>query len=741
LAVRDWNGGKILAQEFLDRKRAGSRIIQRLPQGWQAKKAVPKPGAKVYNKIVKKRVLAVCLVLLFGAGLFASLGTGQKKKSPKDLPVNYRKWLEEEVVYIITSKEKEVFLQLETDREREIFIEAFWKQRDTDPLTPENEFKVEHYKRVAYANEFLGREGPGAGWRTDMGRLYVILGAPQQIERYENVTEIYPVIIWFYDGMAKYGIPNSFYIMFWKKSGMGEFQLYSPVKDGPASLLIHYKGDMANYNTAYNQLMNVEPTIADASLSFLPEEAGRIMSPSIASEILVTSRIPSIPRESVKDTYAEKLLAYKDVVEVDYTANYIDNDNLVGVIQEENGVPFVHYLIEPAKLTFIQTGDRFRANLEVNGKVSDLSGKTIYQFDRSIPIDFTREQVESVRPKLFSFQDLFPLIPGRYKLNILLKNTMSREFTSLEKDITVSQPAGPSLSRLILSNKVIPNSAYRGQNKPFLIGDTQLVPSPRNDFTTQDRLHVYFQVLGLDRTLRESAVFEFTILREDQKISSTEKPLAEYADKVNIVEELPLAGLASAYYRIKVSLLDKDRKEVLSEQADFVISHLPVLPRPWLLSLPLPPIADPVFSNILGNQYLNSGDHTRAKARLAEAYGKIPTVSRYALDYCRLLLEDNDYRKIKEVASPFLQTDKKFDFLLYLGESSQALGELAEAIARYKEYLAHFGANINVLNSIGDCYFALGNWEEARVAWQRSLELSPNQEETRKKLESLKEKK
>jgi len=690
--------------------------------------------------VVKRKALFCFLLLicLFGSLPFLA---AQKKKSSKDLPSNYRKWLEEEVVYIITPKEKEVFLQLETDREREIFIEAFWKQRDTDILTPENEFRVEHYKRLAYADQFLGREGPGAGWRSDMGRLYIILGAPQQIERYENVTEIYPVIIWFYDGMSKYRLPNSFYIMFWKKGGAGEYELYSPVQDGPASLLTNYTGDAADYTAAYNKLLNVEPSVADTSLSFLPEEAGRIFSPSIASEILVTSKIPSVPRESVKDSYAEKLLAYKDVVEVDYTANYIDSDSFVGVIMEKSGIPFVHYLIEPAKLTFIQSGERFRANLEVTGKATDLAGNTIYQFDRTIPIDFTREQVDSVRPKLFSFQDLFPLIQGRYKLNILLKNTMSKEFTSLERDITIPQLSGPGFSRLILSNRIIPNSAYRGQNKPFLIGDTQLVPSPRNDFTSQDKLYAYVQILGLDQGLRDNAVLEFTILREDQKVSSTSKPLSDYPDRTNILEELPLAGMASAYYRIKVSLLGQNRNEVLSEQADFFISQQPVLPRPWVLSVPLPPTADPLFSNILGNQYLNSNDRTRAKARLAEAYGRSPAVSQYALDYCRILMEDKEYQKIKEVASPFLQTEKQFDFLLYLGQSCQGLGELAEAIARYKGYLGHFGANISVLNSIGDCYYQLGNWEEARVAWQRSLEISPNQEEVRKKLDSLKEKK
>jgi GWxTD domain-containing protein len=695
----------------------------------------------VYNEAVKKRVVFCLLFILLVSGFPSSFAFAQKKKSSKDLPASYRKWLEEEVVYIVTPKEKEVFLQLETDRERDIFIDAFWKQRDPDPLTPENEFKIEHYKRLAYANQFLGKEGPGAGWRSDMGRLYIILGAPQQIERYENLTEIYPVTLWFYDGMAKYGIPNSFYIMFYKKSGTGDYEIYSPLQDGPASLLIHYTGDVADYASAYTALRNVDPTIADASLSFLPEEAGRITSPSIASEVLVTNKIPSIPRETVKDAYAEKLLAYKDVVEVDYTANYIDSDSLTAVIQEKSGIAFVHYLIEPAKLTFIQAGDRFRAELEVNGKAADLAGNTIYQFDRKVPIDFSREQVDSVRPKLFSFQDLFPLVEGRYKVNILFKNTMSKEFTSVERDITIPPLSGPRLSSVILANKIIPHSAYRGQNKPFLIGDTQLVPSPRNDFTSQDKLYVYFQIAGLGQDLRDNAVLEYTISREGQTVSSTGKPLASYPDKTNILEEFSLEGLASAYYKIKVSLLDQGRSEVLSEQADFFISQQPVLPRPWVLSMPQPPTADPLFANILGNQFLNRQDFARGKALLADAYSRGPTISQYALDYCRVLLEDKEYRKIKEVAGPFLQTGTKFDFLLSLGQASQALGELPEAIGYFKEYLAHFGANINVLNSVGDCYYQLGNWEEAGVAWRRSLELSPKQEEVRKKLDSLQEKK
>ena len=116
---------------------------------------------------MKEHIISLFLALIF---LLPFLGNAQKI-SPKDLPERYQAWLEEEVVYIITPKEKDVFLQLESDREREMFIEAFWKQRDPNPTTPENEYKEEHYRRIAYANKTFGRESPGPGWRTARGRI------------------------------------------------------------------------------------------------------------------------------------------------------------------------------------------------------------------------------------------------------------------------------------------------------------------------------------------------------------------------------------------------------------------------------------------------------------------------------------------------------------------------------------------------------------------------------------------
>ncbi|HSA97134.1 MAG TPA: GWxTD domain-containing protein, partial [Acidobacteriota bacterium] len=163
----------------------------------------------------------------------------QSKPSPSKavLPERYKTWLDEQVVYIITKKERDVFLALQTDRERDIFIEAFWKHRDPTPGTPQNEFQDEHVKRFNYANKFYGRSTPLPGWRTDRGRIYILLGPPRNIEQYDTVNGVYPTEIWFYLGDPELGLPTAFNVIFFRKDGGGDYVLYSPTEHGPRALI------------------------------------------------------------------------------------------------------------------------------------------------------------------------------------------------------------------------------------------------------------------------------------------------------------------------------------------------------------------------------------------------------------------------------------------------------------------------------------------------------------------------
>jgi len=696
---------------------------------------------------VKKRaLLTIVLIVISVAALVASL-PAQKKKSVNDLPPEYKKWLQEEVVYIITPKERDVFLQLDSDRERNIFIEAFWKQRNPDPNAKENAFKTEHYSRIKYVNQWFGKNSPTQGWRTDRGRIYILLGQPKEVQAFENMYDLRPVITWFYDGMAEYGLPGSFYVVFWKKDIVDDYRLYSPINDGPQQLMIHYSGDMTDATGAYQQLLKIEPSVANVSLSLIPGEWQYSSSPSLASEILIKQSIPEAARVKVRDEYAEKLLKYKNVIEVDYTANYIDNESMINVFQDPSGLAFVHYLIEPKRLTFEQTASGYRTDLEINGRVTDMRNNSVYQFDRAVPLDMSEPMMAQIKAKFFSFQDLFPLTPGQYKVSLLLKNRLSREFTSLEANILVPEPTAFSMSPPVAAYKTDRESRYRGQNKSFLLGGVQFVPSPRNAFTVDDTLSLYFQLHGVPAELRANGAVQYTIERQNEtmklpeKVKSLVRSLRDIPDLGNIFEEFPLAAYVPSHYILTVAVVDASTAEKLKARLDFDIRGATTINRAWVLSLPQPPTSDPSFTNIVGSQLLAKREMAKARTLLEEAYRRDPSSPKYALDYVRALVDLKDFRGVGDVAKPFLGDERRYDFLEFAGTAAQELGSYADAIALYKDYLSHFGTNIGILNAIGECHLKLGNAAEALVTWEKSLEIEPNQPALKDKVRALKDKK
>lgn len=674
------------------------------------------------------------LSLLFGIGA----SSAQKKLSPKDLPERFRKWLEEDVVYIITPKEKDVFLQLETDRERDLFIEAFWNHRDPNPATPENEFKKEHYRRIQYANTWFGRGTPTAGWRTDMGRIYIILGPPQSIEKYENETEVYPTVVWFYQGMSPYGLPDAFNVVFFKKYGSGDYELYSPFKDGPQSLLVHYHGDPMDYQTAFEQLKRIRPPLAYTSLTLIPTEGYRTLSPSVASEILLAN-IDVKPQKAVRDDYAEKLLKYKDIVEVEYTANYIGNDSWVWVSPGPSGVAYVHYLIEPERLSVDLIEDTYHTTLEVSGKVADMTGRTVYQFSKAIPIRFGEEELRKMRTRPFSFQDLFPVVSGSYRFDLMMKNRVSKEFTSAEKDILCPEGAAPAMTPLVLAPHVR-NVSSSEAPKPFRVGHLQLYPSATNTFSVRDTLHIFFEASGLDQDVQTSGRLETVFFRDGEEFLRKTRKVSDFPGGQTFLQSFPLEGFPPAHYRVEVRILTGENRVVLSEEAPFSVAPVEAVPKPFIYAERAPSADDPMTDYILGGQLFNLGEKAKAEAFLERAYRKRPQELLFAEGLARVSFARGKYQAVKTILEPFLTENPSEDyrFLNLLGQARQMLREYEEAIRHYKDYLARYGTHLEVLNAIGYCYLALGQKDAALEAWEKSLELNPDQPRIQRMVASLK---
>ena len=684
----------------------------------------------------------ICLFLSLCLAGWAPLASGTSSQS-KDFPSSHKKWLEEEVVYIISPVEKEVFEKLQTDRERELFIQSFWKQRDPSPGTDENEFKTEHYRRLNHANYYYGRQSPLPGWKTDRGRIYIILGEPNDIQRFESGQETYPAEIWFYQDKAEAGLPPGFNIVFLKKHGSGDYQLYSPTMDGPQAFLVSYQGGPENTMAAYRKLRDLEPNLALVSLSLIPgDESAGFGRASLSSDLLL-QQVESLPSKSARDLYAKKFLEYKDIVEVEYSANFIDSDSLVKILRASPAVSFVHYSIEPVRLSVSQHGDKFSTTLSLNGSVKDAAGKTIHQFDKKIPVSFDEENLKLISRQPYAIYDAFPMISGSYEFSVLLKNEVSKEFTSLERKLTLPSEESPIwITPLLLGYKAEKIGSGIDKLRPFQLGGMTIHVQANRTFTRSEGLVLGFQVWGFPQNLLDGAEIVFDFLRDGQSFKSYSRRPADYPVFPDVIEPVILTGFLPAHYRVKVSIR-VGGGEIAAGEDEFDVSALEKMPRPWIYLKVLPGPDDPVYLLLTGNQLLNSGRLEEARIKLQAAHRERPDSADYALSLARAAMALGDHSGVVALLLPIFDTTKplRYELFLLLAQAYHQAGQWDKALEILENGISQYGLGTVFLNLRGECFLRLGNAAEALRAWEKSLELNPSQPDVQKVVDALKKRK
>lgn len=682
-----------------------------------------------------KRILLAATLLLAG---FSLVGTATDKA--QSLPERYRQWLDKDAAYLVGPKEKEVFLSLTTDRERDLFIEAFWKQRDPSPGTERNEFREEHYRRLAYADEHFGRGATKPGWKTDRGRVYIILGPPQQSLLYDQKTEVVPVDVWYYQGFAKFGLPDGFSCVFYKPDPSADYELYSPAADGPAKLLRSTNFDPADIATAYSRLRDIEPAVARVSLSLISGEEGGGESSSLASQTLLNS-IPLLPLKMVDDEYALRFLKYKDIVEVEYSVNAINNRATVAVIPDRSGLSFVHYAIEPERLTVEDDNGRFTTTLEVNGQVKDKQGRPVFQFERKTPVSLSREQAGRLGSRPVSLQGLFPLAEGVYDLTLILKNHTSKEFTTVEEPIVVeARLTGLGATPLVIGYGSRSEPAGEREIRAFLLDDLQLYVSPLVLFTPGDTLAAALELLGPAEERAKARSARFDIRAADDHVAATRTlPLRGPAPLGTVSAALELKGLPFGDYRLEAAVEDGSGRTLLVRSARFGVTSVSAVPRPLVFSDPLPGPDDPIHAYLVGGQYFNAGELGPAESYAGEAYRREPSSQKFAIGYARVLLTLGRFEATRDILRPFaLSAEPEAATLELMAEASRAAGDHPEAVRVYRDFLARFGAKLTVLNGLGECYAKMGDTKNALLVWERSLALNPDQKDIREAVTALK---
>jgi len=688
-----------------------------------------------------KRAAAVIFISLLGALLAAPAASAAQKGQKPKLPENFKKWLDEEVVYIIAPMERDVFPKLQTDRERDLFIEAFWKQRDPTQGTPENEFKTEHYRRIAYADRYLGRDTPRPGWKTDRGRIYIILGEARDIQRFEGKSSTYDAEVWFYQGKTDLGLPAGFNLVFFKEGGHGEYKLYSPVGDGPQALLAGYFGG-PDYAGAYEKLREVEPSLAAVSLSLVPGEGGELYGrPSMSSDLLI-QRVESAVARNVEAKYAQKFLQYKDLVEVEYTANYLDSDSLIKVFRDPSGPYFVHYAVEPRRLSVNQYEGKYTTTLKVNGRVTTADGRLVHQFDKIVSLNLGADEMNEASRAPFDFQDLFPLIGGDYSLSVLIKNEASKEFTSVEQALRIPQGGtAVQMTQPLLGYKVVRLDPAQRRMKAFRVGPFQIYCQPNRVFTRRETLAILFQLNGLSDELAAGGEVRFEFLKDGQPFRDIRRKPSDFPELPNVLEEISLADFPPAHYTVRASVANAGA-EVVSASEEFDLSFAESVPRPWFSSRVLPDPDDPVYAEILGAQFFNLGRIDEARVFLEKAFQRKPDSEDTATNLARVYRALQDPQAVVKTLGPFMIPEKaaKYDTYLLASEALKRTGEFGRAVELLDKAVTHYGVNAVLLNSTGECYEGLGRTKEALAAFEKSLVLSPDQPEVRKKAEALRKK-
>ena len=433
------------------------------------------------------------IITLVVAAWLASAGLAAAATRP--LSPQHKKWLEEEVVYLISDDEKKLFRSLPTEAERDRFIENFWLARDPTPATPENEFKDEHYRRIEYANQYFSEGRGHTGWRTDRGRMYIVLGKPQQVTKYPWHSSIRPTELWFYSN-ARPSLPNFFYLLFFQPDDASDYRLYSPVIDGPTKLA-KGSGTENNPRGAFQQLMQVSFEMARSSLTFLTDEPidTDTFTATMASDSMVT-RIYNLPNDRFTKEMLRRGQALREMVKtrVTFEPDVLEVEWIP--LRDPDGNSSVHLLLLlPATLQDLATpaADKYRVIARVNTLVRTAAGQPLFQQAHGGTYSYTADAYERLKELPFAYEDRLPLPPGDYDLDFVFQDEIKGAIYLARQRVSVAAPEGLQVSPLVPYEE-----AERADDpaapRPFGFFDLHFVPSARREYGRGEKFKVFFQI-------------------------------------------------------------------------------------------------------------------------------------------------------------------------------------------------------------------------------------------------------
>jgi GWxTD domain-containing protein len=516
----------------------------------------------------------------------------QKKQNAKslkqELGKTYKKWLDEDVVWIITDEERKAFKQLSNDEERDQFIEAFWQRRDPTPDTEENEFKEEHYRRIEYANEHFAAGIPG--WKTDRGRIYIMYGPPDEIDAHPSggdyerpmeegggETSTYPFEDWRYRYLE--GIGQEVIMEFVDTCMCGDYHMTIDRSEKDA-LLYTPNGGLTLYESM--GLANKASRFTGNGIERLG--AGPMSNMEASKEfdrLDQYAKLQAPPPVKFKDL--EEVVSHK------ISVNLMPFDVLADFVKVTSDTVLVPVTIQMKNrdITFVNKDGVQRGTVNIFGRVTTLTGRIAQTFEDTVQADIPAELLPKSAENSQIYWKALPLRPGRYRFDIVVKDVNGDRVGTWSKGVMVPDFADDRLeaSSLILADQMEPVAAKNVGTGSFVIGATKVRPRvPPSDgkpttFKRGQKLNFWMQVYNLsvdDKTHKPSATVEYNVVN-----TATNKPIihtvestdtmGNIGDQVTLQKTLSAANLGPGVYRIQIKVNDNISKQTVDPSATFAV--------------------------------------------------------------------------------------------------------------------------------------------------------------------------
>ena len=514
----------------------------------------------------------------------------QKRSLNIELSKTYKKWLNEDVVWIISDEERAAFKQLSNDEERDNFIEAFWQRRDPTPDTEENEYKEEHYRRIAYANEHFAAGIPG--WKSDRGRMYIMYGPADEVDSHPSggsyerpmeegggETSTFPFEDWRYRYLE--GIGQEVIIEFVDTCMCGDYHM----------TIDRSEKDALKYTPNAGLTLYEQMGMASKADRFSGGGLEQLGAGPMSSQ-LQTKEFDRL--EQFAKLQAPPPVKFKDLEEIVNTkliTNLMPFDVRSDFVKVTGDTVLVPITIQMKyrDITFANKDGVQRGTVNIFGRVTTLTGRVVQTFEDTAQVDVPAELLPRTAENSSVYWKALPLRPGRYKVEIAVKDVNGDRKGLWSRGIVVPEYSDDKLSTstLIVADQMESVPTKDVSTGSFVIGVTKVRPrvAPANGKpalfkrSLDQKVNFWMQVynLGVDeKTHKPSATFEFDIVNVAtnkpvvQKTESTEQ-MGNVGEQVTLQKSIASANLQPGIYRIEIKVNDNISKQTVDPSATFAV--------------------------------------------------------------------------------------------------------------------------------------------------------------------------